>query len=162
MISKAADSLLVLLTNIEKALAGIYGSFAVSYGFTDEVRRFWATMMEAELEHAALFRNIRAKAKNDDTIQVEFNFTKEQLITSYKQIKRLEKYATGSEISEKKAYSLGVLMEEGLYEFSYTKRVSSNSREVMESIKKIEDDTKNHYVLLHNYSLGVKGALGPS
>ena len=158
MLSKENENLLFLLENIEKAISNIYGSFAVNQAFGDEVRRFWATMMEAELEHAALFRNIREKAKNNEDVQIQLNFKTDILRKSYQMIRRLQKIVMESEFAEKKAYTLGANIEEKLSEFSYCKRIKSNNKEIMERIKKVDDDTKEHYFRLHNYSLDKKGS----
>ena len=158
MLSKDDDNLLILLENIEKAISNIYGSLAVNQSFGDEVRKFWATMMEAELEHAALFRNIREKAKNNQDVQIQLNFKMDTLKKSYQMIQRVQKIVIDSVFAEKKAYTLGANIEEKLSEFSYCKRIKSNNKEIMERIKKVEDDTKEHYLLLHNYSLDKKGS----
>ena len=160
MLSKETENLLILLENIEKAISNIYGSFAINQVFGDEVRRFWATMMEAELEHAALFRNIREKAKQMEDVQVQTNFKIDTLQKSYQMIKRVQKIVIESELPEKKAYTLGANIEEKLFEFSYCKRIKSNNKEIMKRIKKVEDETKEHYYLLHNYSLDEKGSFG--
>ena len=115
-------------------------------------------MMEAELEHAALFRNIREKAKQKEDVQVQPNFQMDNLRKAYQMVKRVQKIVMESEFSEKKAYTLGANIEEKLFEFSYCKRLKSNNKDIMERIKKVEDDTKEHYFLLHNYSLDEKGS----
>ena len=159
MLSKENENLLILLENIEKAISNIYGSFAINQAFGDEVSRFWATMMEAELEHAALFRNIKEKAKQKEDVQVQPSFNMDNLRKAYQRIKRVQKIVMESEFSEKKAYTLGANIEEKLFEFSYCKRLKSNNKDIMKRIKKVEDETKNHYFLLHNYSLDEKGSL---
>ncbi|MBW1800857.1 MAG: hypothetical protein JRJ85_09010 [Deltaproteobacteria bacterium] len=121
--------------------------------FSEDTRRFWATMMEAELEHAALFRNIREKAKQDEDTQIDLNIQLDQLRDSYKKIKVIEQKAVSGDISDTKAFGLGAFIEEGLFEFSYSKRVRSNNPDVMKKIRKVENDTKQHYMLLHNYAL---------
>ena len=158
MLSTENENLLILLENIEKTISNIYGSLAVNQAFGDEVRRFWATMMEAELEHAALFRNIREKAKHNEEIQIQLDFKMDTLQKSYQMIKRVQKIVLESEFAEKKAYTIGANIEEKLSEFSYCKRIKSTDKEIMEKIKKVDDDTKNHYFLLHNYSLDKKGS----
>ena len=158
MLSKETENLLILLESIEKAMSNIYGSLAINQTFGDEVRRFWATMMEAELEHGALFRNIREKAKHNEDVQVQPNFKMDILRKSYQMIKRVQRIVIESELSEKKAYTLGADIEEKLFEFSYCKRIKSNNKEIMKRIKKVEDETKEHYYLLHNYSLDGKGS----
>jgi hypothetical protein len=157
MITKETDSLLVLMEKIERAISNIYGSFAVRDAFTDEARRFWASMIEAELEHAALFRNIREKASQDASVEVEIDINRERLQASYHKIKSIEKKVIANEIPASESYSIGAFIEEGLYEFSYSKRVASNSPDIMERIRQVEADTKQHYFLLHNYSLNGKG-----
>ena len=146
MISKDTENLLIILETIEKTISNIYGSFAVNDTFTEDTRRFWATMIEAELEHAALFRNIREKAKHEEGIQLDLNFQLDQLRDSYKKIKVIEKKAVSEKLSEKKAFGLGAFIEEGLFEFSYSKRVQSNNQDVMQKIRKVENDTKQHYM----------------
>ena len=158
MLSKENENLLILLENIEKSISNIYGSLAVNQTFGGEVRRFWATMMEAELEHAALFRNIREKAKNNEDVQIQINLKMDTLRKSYQMIQRVQKIVMESQFAEKKAYTLGANIEEKLSEFSYCKRIKSNNKEIMERIKKVEDDTKKHYFLLHNYALDKKGS----
>jgi len=153
MISKEVEKKLILLEKIEKTISDIYGGLAVNQSFTDELKRFWATMMEAELQHAALFRNIREKAKYKKSIQIELNFKIDDLLKSIKMAKRAQKIVIESELSEKKAYTLGANIEEKLYEYSYFKRITSNDKDIMERIKKVDDDTKHHYFLLHNHSL---------
>lgn len=153
MILVEAEKILILLEKIEKAMSGIYGGFAVNQSFGDEVKGFWATMMAAELKHAALFRSIRARAKNNEAVQIELNFNTGHLIKSYKMIEKVHKIVLESELSEKKAYAIGADLEEKLYEFSYFKRVTSNNDDIMKGIKKVDDDTKHHHFLLHNYSL---------
>ena len=159
MLSKSVEKRLILIEKIEKTMSDIYGSLAVNQAFTDEARRFWTTMMGAELEHAALFRNIRDKARHNKTVQIEINFDIDQLLKSYKIMQKAQKIIRDNEISEKQAYKLGFDLEEKLYEFSYCKRVKSNNSEIMKEIRKIDNDTKHHYILLHNCALKKLGDL---
>ena len=153
MLSKETEKLLILLEKTEQTMSEIYGSLAVNQSFGDDARRFWATMMDAELEHAALFRNIRKNARHNEDVQIESNINVDRLIKSYKKIKKVQKMVIENELSEKQAYTLGAGLEEKLYEFSYCKRLTSNNKKIMNGIKKVDDDTKHHYFLLHNYSL---------
>jgi hypothetical protein len=153
MISEEIEELLILLEEIEKSISNIYGTFAVNESFTDEAKSFWAMMMQAELEHAALFRNIREEAKNKEDVQIELNFDTDHLQKSYQEIKNTQRIVTEGEIPEKKAYALAANIEENLCEYSFIKRVKSNDRDIMKRINKVEEDTKKHYYLLHNYSL---------
>jgi hypothetical protein len=162
MISQEVEKTLILLERIERTISNIYGSLAVNDSFNDRAQRFWATMLAAELEHAALFRNIREEGKHDEATQIELSFDVEQLGRSYKKIKKIEKKVITAEISEKDAYSLGAFIEESLYEYSYSKRVTSNNQSIQSKIEKVEEDTRQHYILLHNYSLnGINSFRGP-
>ncbi|MFC1820528.1 hypothetical protein ACFLZG_05535 [Thermodesulfobacteriota bacterium] len=158
MISKEAEKLLILVEKIEKTMSEIYGSLAINQSFGDEVRRFWTTMMDSELEHVALFRNIRKKAQQDKAVQIELNFNANHLMKSYQKIKKVQKIVIGGELSEKQAYTLGANLEEKLHEFTFCKRIKSNNKNIMNGIRKVDEDTKHHYFLLHNYSLDGLGS----
>ena len=153
MISEEIEELLILLEKIEKTISKIYGTFAIDESFTDEARSFWTMMMEAEIEHAALFKNIREEAKRKEDVQIELNFDMDYLLRSYEEIKNIQKTITVDNVPEKKAYAIASQIEENLYEYSYIKRVKSNDKEIMKIIEKVDEDTRQHYYLLHNYSL---------
>ncbi|MFC1868227.1 hypothetical protein ACFL0H_08860 [Thermodesulfobacteriota bacterium] len=153
MLSKEVERILILLEKIERTMSNIYGSLAVNQSFTDEVRRFWATMMEAELEHAALFRNIKNQAKLNEAIEFELNFNIDYLLKTYQKIQKVEEIVRDSKLSERKAYTIGAKLEEDLYEFSYCKRIKSNDGNIMKEISRVDNDTKHHYLQLHNYSM---------
>ena len=156
MILKNIENTLQILEKIERAIANLYGSFAVSDFFSDEVKRFWATMMAAELAHAELFKDIRERYKHDKTIHINLNFNTNHLIKSYQTIKNAQQSIINRGLSEKNAYALGAKIEENLYEYSYSKRVNTNKKEIADQIQKVEDETKHHYFQLHNYSLEYK------
>lgn len=159
MLSNKIDNLLILLEKTEKTISNIYGSFSLKKNFPSEVKDFWASMMKAELEHAKLFKTIREKVNLESSVTLEINFDLPKLQSSFKKLQILEKQAPKSKVSQTKAYSIGALIEEGLFEFSYSKRIKSNSKEIMKYIKKVENDTKQHYVSLHNYSLEKKAPI---
>ena len=90
MITERVRKLLILLETIEKTVSNIYASLAVNQIFGAEARRFWATMMGAELLHASLFKEIREQAQKNVALQLDLRFKEEGLLKSYRMFKKVE------------------------------------------------------------------------
>lgn len=162
VISKETERLLTALERIESAVAKIYQAFAVSHDFTDSAKECWSSVLEAELKHARLFQELREKATQDGSIQVEVDFPLDQLKRVIQRFKRVrDEIVAGGVISESEAYSVGAFIEEVLTEFSFSKRVKTSDPNALKRIKEIENETRHHYILLHNRSLGGTSPLKP-
>ena len=161
MDSQETETLLLSLARIEAALAGLYEEFATNEQFSEPAREFWVSTMKEELEHAHLFNAIREDLKKDPSIQIEVNFESDRLRAVIRDFEGLKAEAFKKPISEQKAYELGVYAEERLSEFAFTKRISTDDRAIADRIKTVEQDTRRHQILLHNYSLGEKSPVRP-
>jgi bisphosphoglycerate-independent phosphoglycerate mutase (AlkP superfamily) len=155
------ETLLSSLARIEAALAGLYEKFATNEQFSEPVRQFWGSTMNEELEHAKLFNAIREDLKKNPSIQIEVNFDSDRLRHVIKDFQNLKAEVFKKPLSEQRAYELGVYAEEKLSEFAFTKRISTDNRAIAERIKTVEEDTRRHQILLHNYSLGEKSPVRP-
>lgn len=159
MLSRRTENILVSLAKIEAAVAKVYESFSKNASYTDAAREFWESAMKEELEHEKFFKLILLKANSDDTIQIEVNFDTALLNKTVKDFKSTLKVVSKEEISENRAYELGFLIEERLFEFGFVKRIITENEPIIRIIKKIMDETKRHRLMLHNYSLGEKNPL---
>ena len=117
--------------------------------------------MNEELEHSELFNAIREDLKNDPSIQIEMNFDSDRLRAIVSDFKDLKEEVFKKPLSEQRAYELGVYVEEKLCEFAYTKRISTDNGAIAGRIKTVEEDTRRHQILLHNYSLGRRSPVRP-
>jgi hypothetical protein len=159
--SKEDERLLTALEKIESAVARIYQAFAECDRFTDSAKKCWSSIVEAELKHARLFRELRERAARDGSMRVEVEFPLDQLKRVIQRLKRVREKIARHPVSESEAYSVGAFIEETLSEFSFSKRVRTDDAHIRRRIKEVENDTQDHYILLHNCSLGRTGSLRP-
>lgn len=162
MLSKRTENILVSLARIEAAVAKVYEYFSKNTGYTVAAREFWESAMKEEHEHEKFFKLILLKANTDDTIQIEVNFDAALLNKTVKDFKRILKAVSKEEISESRAYEVGFLIEERLYEFGFVKRIITENEPIIRLINKVMDETKRHRLMLHNFSLGQRSPLRPS
>ena len=159
MISKETESLLVNLAKIETAIARIYEKFATNGNFTESAKKFWTSTMVDEFKHAKLFESILKKSKKDDSIRIEVNVDNAFLRNTIKELRKILKEVNEGEVSESRAYELGAFIEEGIFEFGFSRRITTDNKNLANNIKEVEEDTKRHHLLLHNFSLGEKSPL---
>jgi hypothetical protein len=162
MISRKAENILITLAKIEATVARVYERFARNDSYTDAAREFWGSTVKEELEHEKLFNKIREKAKRDGSTQIEINFDAEQLRKIINGFKKILKEVSKEVIPESRAYELGALIEEKLYEFGFAKRIITEDEDIVRSIRQVVDDTRRHQRMLYNYSLGERSPLRPS
>jgi rubrerythrin len=161
MISRKTENILITLAKIEATVARVYERFAKNDSYTDAAKDFWESTVKEELEHEKLFNKIREKAKRDGSIQIEINFDTEHLRKIINGFKKILKEVYKEVISESRAYELGALIEEKLYEFGFAKRIITEDEDIVRSIRQVVDDTRRHQRMLYNYSLGERSPLRP-
>jgi len=155
MINKEKDLLLRNLIKIETGLAKVYNRLSTKDNFTPPVRKFWRSLALEEELHADIFDEIR-QGMNNDGIPVTVNIKIEKLKEFVDKVNNLIKKTTSEEFSDSEAYSLGAFIEAELDEAEFVKSIETIDQKFTKMIKKIENDTKKHKVMLVNYSRGVK------
>jgi len=155
MQNKEKDMLLKNLIKIETGIAKIYNRLSTKDSFTSPVRNFWRSLALEEELHADIFDEIR-QGMNNDGIPVAINLKIEKLKEFIDKVNSLAKKITSEELSDSEAYSLGALIEMELDEAEFVKKIETIDQKFMKMLKKIENDTKKHRVMLVNYSRGIK------
>lgn len=155
MLIKEKDILLRNLIKIETGLAKIYNQLSTKDNFTPPVRKFWRNLALEEEIHADMFDEIR-EGMNKDNIPVAVNIKIEKLKEFVDKVNGLLKNMSAEEISDTEAYSLGAFIEAELDEAEFVRSIETTDQKFINMIKKIENDTKKHKVMLVNYSRGIK------
>ncbi|MBN1365309.1 MAG: hypothetical protein JW976_10935 [Syntrophaceae bacterium] len=155
MLNKEKDQLLRNLVKIESGIAKIYNRLSIKEEFTGPVKKFWRSIALEEELHADIFDEIR-KGMNDKGIPVAINIKIEELKKFVYKINEVIKKVTTEKCSESEAYSFGALIEVELDEAEFVKRIETTDAKFIQMLKRIENDTKKHRVMLVNYSRGIK------
>lgn len=156
MISSETERILINLEKIEAGLSRIYGRLSRKAHFTGPVRRFWAELMEEELAHATVFRDLLKKGREEVSVQIEAKTDRKQLERFVEKVNDLLQEVRKEGLSESEAYSIGALIEAELDEAHFIGTVAVNDEEMIRKIRRMENDTKRHRMILVNYSRGVK------
>ena len=155
MINKEKDLLLKNLIKIESGIAKIYNRLATKNSFTAPVQKFWRSIALEEELHADILDEIR-HGMNNDGIPIVININMERLKEIVDKINKIANVAASEKCSESNAYSLGALIEAELDEAEFIKMIETTDQKFIKLLKKIENDTKKHRVMLVNYSRGIK------
>ncbi len=155
MIDGETDQLLRNLTKIESGIAKIYNHFSKKEEFTAPVKKFWRNIALEEELHADIFDEIRQEMNNKG-IPVVININIEELKEFVHKLNDVIKKVTAEKCSESEAYSFGAVIEVELDEAEFVKKVETTDKRFIQMLKRIENDTKKHRVMLVNYSRGIK------
>lgn len=155
MLNKEKDQLLRNLISIESGIAKIYNRLSTKKSFTAPVQKFWRTIALEEELHADIFDEIR-QGMNSDNIPVVISIDMERLKEFVEKINGLVKDVTSEKISESDAYSMGASIEVELDEAEFIKMIETTDQKFTKLLKRIENDTKKHRVMMVNYSRGIK------
>jgi len=156
MISHRLDNLLVNLAKIERGMAKIYEYLSQQEAFTPPVKRFWGTIMEEEHIHEKIFKDIREKANNDDSFEIEINTDLDELQTFVHKLNTLLGEMKRSGVSESEAYSFGATIEIEIDEANFLKKIQTNDPDIAKLVNRIDSDTQKHRVMMVNYSRGIR------
>jgi len=154
-INKENDRLLKILSTIESGIAKIYKRFSAKKNFGKPVQKFWQYISKEEELHAEYFEKIR-KGMNTDNIPVKINIDIERLKEFVNKVNRSVKDVMTEEYSESDAYSLGASIEVEMDESRFLEGIEITDQKFTRMLKKIENDTEKHRIVLVNYSRGIK------
>ena len=154
-INKENDHLLRILSTIESGIAKIYKRFSTKKSFSEPTQKFWRAISKEEELHAEYFEKIR-KGINTDNIPVVINIDIERLKEFVNKINRSVKDVMTGKYSESDAYSLGAGIEIEMGESKFIKGIETTDQKFTRMLKKIENDTERHRIVLVNYSRGIK------
>ena len=155
MLNKEKDLILRNLISVESGIAKIYNRFSTKKSFTASVQKFWRTIALEEELHADIFDEIR-QGMNNDNIPVVVDINMERLKDFVDKINGLVKEVTSEKYTESDAYSMGALIEAELDEAEFIKMIKTTDNKFTDMLKRIENDTKKHRVIMVNYSRGIK------
>ncbi|MBN2125279.1 MAG: hypothetical protein JW821_13360, partial [Deltaproteobacteria bacterium] len=116
MISAETEKLLSNLENIETGLSRVYGHLSRKEHFSSPVKKFWTTLMEEELVHASVFRELLKKSREEASFQVEAKTDRTRLEAFVEKVNDLLKKVKKEDLSESEAYTIGALIEAELDE----------------------------------------------
>ncbi len=154
-INKENDHLLRILSTVESGIAKIYKRFSTKKSFSEPTQKFCRAKSKEEELHAEYFEKIR-KCINTDNIPVVINIDIERLKEFVNKINRSIKDVMTGKYSESDAYSLGAGIEIEMGESKFIKGIETTDQKFTRMLKKIENDTERHRVVLVNYSRGIK------
>lgn len=156
MLSRKSDNLLVNLAKIERGIARVYEYLSKLETFTPPVRRFWGAIMEEELVHEKIFKDIREKAIADDSFEIEIDTDLDELKAIVQKLNTLLENMKTSDVSEGEAYSFGATIEVEIDEANFLKRITANDPAITKMINRIDSETQKHRVMMVNYSRGIR------
>lgn len=154
-VNKENDRLLGILSTIESSLAKIYERFSTKKTFSKPVQKFWQSISKEEKLHAEYFDKIR-EGMDTDNIPVIINIDIERLKEFVNKVNRSVKEVMKEGYSESDAYSLGASIEVEMDESKFLKGIETTDQKFTRMLKKIENDTERHRIVLINYSRGIK------
>ncbi len=155
MLSSEKERLISNLINIELAFEKMYNRFSARKNFTVPVQNFWRTIALEEALHAEILDKIHQGIK-EDKISIIIDIKLETLKKFIEKVNGLIKEASLEDLTETEAYSLGAALEVELDESGFTKMIKTTDQNINQMLKRVENDTKKHRVMLVNYSRGIK------
>jgi len=155
MTNKEKDMILKNLVNVESGIAKIYNRFSIKNGFSAPVQKFWREIAVEERLHADIFDELR-QAMNDKGIPVAINLDVDYLKKFVNKINELVKKTSKENFTDSDAYSMGALIEMELDEAGFVDKIQTTDPKYLKMLKRVENDTKKHRVMMVNYSRGVK------
>lgn len=155
MTKKEKDLILGNLVKIESGIAKIYNRFSIKKEFSTPVRNFWRSIALEEELHADILDELR-QAMNNDDILVTMNIDMEHLKDIVNKINDLVKKTQNETLSDSNAYSIAAMIEVELDEAKFTGMINTTDQRFISLLKKIENDTKKHRVMMVNYSRGIR------
>jgi len=156
MISHRLDNLLVNLAKIERGMAKIYEYLSQQEAFTPPVKRFWGSIMEEERVHEKIFKDIRQRANEDDSFEIEIDTDLDELKTFVHKLNTLLEEMKRSGVSESEAYSFGATIEVEIDEANFLKKIQTNDPDIAKMVNRVNSDTQKHRVMMVNYSRGIR------
>lgn len=155
VLNKEKEELISSLIKIESGIARLYNKLSTKSNFSGAIQKFWRSMALEEELHADILDEIREKIK-EDKIPVSINLKIENLKEFVSKVNaRLKEISTG-DITDSGAYSLGAAIEIELDESGFTRRIETTDQKINTLLRRIENDTKKHRVMLVNYSRGIR------
>ncbi|MDQ1333147.1 MAG: hypothetical protein QG552_97 [Thermodesulfobacteriota bacterium] len=155
MLSSKMDNLLVNLAKIERGISRIYEYLSKQEAFTPPVRRFWKAIMEEEEVHEKIFKDIRERARADDSFEIEIGTDLDELKAFVEKLNVLLLDIKKSNVSESEAYSFGATIEAEIDEANFLKRVKTKDPEMSKMLNRIDSGTQKHRVMMVNYLRGI-------
>jgi len=156
MLSQETATILKALERVETGLSRVYNHLAEKAHFTGPVRKFWATIRDEEIMHAKVFSEIREKAQAEQSFDLMIQFDMGTLQGFVEKVNALLDRVKKEDLTESEAYSLAALIEAELNEANFIEGIKTTDPGVTGKIKRIENDTQRHRVVLVNYSRGIK------
>ena len=155
MINKEKELIFRNLIKIESGIAKIYNRLSTKKGFSAPIQTFWRNIALEEELHSDIFNEI-LQGMIDDGIPVAVHLDMQTLKDFVNRLNELLKKTNSEELSDSDAYSLGALIETELDEADFIKMIETTDQKFIKMLKRIENDTKKHRVMLVNYSRGIK------
>ena len=155
MLIKEKDMLLKNLIKIETGLVKVYNRLSMRDSFTPPVRNFWRSLSLEESIHADIFDEIR-QAMINDGIQVSIDIDNEKLKEFVDKVNDYIKKTASEDLSDSDAYSIGAFIEAELDEAAFVKKIETIDKKFTTMLKRIQNDTQKHRVMLVNHSRGIK------
>jgi rubrerythrin len=155
MLSKETETVLINLGKVEKGLSRAYERLSKREAFSRPVKAFWENLMKEELVHEKVFDDIRERLREDEAFRIEIDLDMNRLQDFVTGTNELLHDASREDLSESEAYTLGARIEAQLDEARFLEKVKTNDEGITKWLKKVENDTKKHRLMLVNYSRGI-------
>jgi len=112
--------------------------------------------MEEELVHEKIFKDIRERARVDDSFQIEIDTDLDELKAIVQKLNTLLENIKNSDVSECEAYSFGATIEVEIDEANFLNMIRTNDPKITQRVKRIASETQKHRVMMVNYSRGIR------
>ena len=112
--------------------------------------------MEEERVHEKIFKDIRQRANEDDSFEIEIDTDLDELKTFVHKLNTLLEEMKRSGVSESEAYSFGATIEVEIDEANFLKKIQTNDPDIAKMVNRVNSDTQKHRVMMVNYSRGIR------
>ncbi len=129
----------------EESIACLYKEY--NFLFNDD---FWISLYQDELKHAASIRSFKEKLSDNTFYFNENRFRIEAINSSIKCVEEEIMLAKNKEISEIRAYSTALWIENALLESEIYKIFESDNVELKNLLKALTDETVTHREKIKN------------
>ncbi len=156
MLTRKMENLLTNLAKIERGISRIYEYLSTREDFTPPVKRFWKNIMEEELVHEKIFKEVQERARTEDAFQIEIDADINDLKAFVAKLNSLLTDIKKPDVSESEAYTVGATIEAEIDEAHFLSMIRTSDPEIDRKVKRIESDTQKHRMMIINYSRGLR------
>ena len=141
MADSTHQDIVTMLALQEEAVAALYSVFAVKL---PDMREFWNKIVGQEKLHARILHAITKLIEQGEAYLDEHKFNITAIQTNVNYIQKCSHDASAKGITDIKALSIALDIENGLMEKEYFRVIKSDDLKIQRDLKAVEDQTEQH------------------